>query len=85
MPPDLTKSRTFVKGGRGVAGRGANYGTNVSALVDHLLDGGDEQRHAEVFERPRMAVAGLLDPEILHADHLPEADGPEQVRATFVG
>ena len=44
----------------------------------------DEHRHAEVLERTRVAVAAELDPEVVDADLLAVALGPEQVRAALV-
>ena len=69
---------------RGVAGRGAGHRLDRRAFADHLLDLRHQHRHAEVLEGPAVGVAAELDPEVVHADHLAEALGPEEVRAALV-
>src|SRR4029079_16272918 len=50
----------------------------------HLLDHRDEHRHPEVLERPGVGVAALLHPQLVEAQRVAEAVGPEQVRAALV-
>ncbi len=68
----------------GVAGRRTGDGLDLEALLDRLVDHADEHRHAEIFERAGVAVAAELDPQVVEADLLAVAIGPEQVGAALV-
>jgi len=69
---------------RSIARGRADHSLDGRALGNHLLDLRDEHRHAEVLERTAVRVAAELDPQVVHAHDLPEAFGPEQIRAAFV-
>ena len=70
---------------RGVAGRSARHRRDVFSIRDHLLHHRHQHRHAQVLERPGVAVAALLDPQIGHPDLVSQPLGPEQVGAALEG
>ena len=51
----------------------------------HLFHHADQHRHAQVFKRSAVAVAALLNPQILQPPLVAQLLGPEQVASPFVG
>ena len=64
------------QGRRGVAGGGAGHRLDRPAVGDHLLDRGDQHRHAQVLERAGVRVAAELDPEVVDPHLLRRSAGP---------
>ncbi len=70
---------------RSIARRRAGHGLDRFAVSDHLIDDGDQHRHAKILERTGMRVAALLDPKVLDVDLLAITVGPEKVGVAFAG
>ena len=77
---DARSRRARGKGGGGVTSGRASDGRERLTLFPHPVHLGHERGHTEILERAGVAVAALLHPQVVHAEHLAAvAVGPEEV------